>query len=173
MIERDPPALALWLLKSCGSAYHGESLAGDLIEQYGEGRSRAWLWRQVAVAIVAGRLRFLRRIPWTTACAMLSRILAEVAAVLALTLIVDQARRTHSFGQMMTRSFVGAIAALSVMAIVAFLVSIRTHRRRQTHAAVNALMLVFGVIALGLGTITWADTLRGHQDASPVCASSN
>jgi hypothetical protein len=41
MIERAPPKLALWLLKVWGSPYRNEALAGDLIEQYQEGRSRA------------------------------------------------------------------------------------------------------------------------------------
>jgi hypothetical protein len=173
MIEREPPKLALWLLKQCGSAYHSESLAGDLIEQYREGRSRGWCWRQVTVAIVAARGRYVRSMPWTATCAMLSRLFAEVAAVLALTVIVDQARRTHSVAQMMTQSFIGTLAVLITMAMVAFLISIRAHRRKQTHAAINALMLVFGVVALGLGTITWADTLRGHGDPSPMCSTNN
>jgi hypothetical protein len=84
MIERVPPKLASWVLERWGSPYHGESLAGDLIEQYQEGRSRAWYWRQVL-------------------------------------------------------------------------------------AAINALMLAFGVIALGVGTLTWADTLRGDTSRPAAC----
>jgi hypothetical protein len=171
MIEREPPKLALWLLKSWGSPYHSESLAGDLIEQYREGRSSAWCWRQVMAAIVAARIRFVRSMPWTAACAVLTRLFAEVAAVLALTVVVDQARRSQSIAQMMTRSFAGTLAVLIAMAMAAFLLSMRAHKRRRTHAAIKALMLVFGVIALGLGTITWADTLRGHEDPSSTCSS--
>jgi hypothetical protein len=173
MTERGPPKLALWLLRHFASAYHSESLAGDLIEQYREGRSEAWCWRQVAAAVVAGRARFVRGMPWTAICAVLSRLLAEVAAVLAVTVIVDQARRTHSLGHMMTQSFVATVVVLTSMALVGFLLSIRAHGRKQAHAAVNALMLVFAVIALGLGTITWADTLRGHDDPVAACSSSN
>jgi hypothetical protein len=173
MIEPEPPKLALWLLKHCGSPYHSESLAGDLIEQYREGRSRGWCWRQVTVAIVTARGRYVRSMPWTATCAMLSRLFAEVAAVLALTVIVDQARRTHSLAQMMTQSFIGTLAVLTTMAMVAFLISIRAHGRKQTHAAINALMLVFGVVALGLGTITWAATLRGHGAPSSMCSTNN
>src|ERR1700722_5624704 len=171
MIERVPPRLALWLLKSWGSPYHRESLAGDLIEQYQEGRSRTWCWRQVAVAILAARARSVRAMPWAATCAMLSRLFAEVAAVLALTVIVDQARRAHSLGQMLTESFIGALAALITMAMVGFLVSTRAGKRKRTPAAISALMLVFGVIALGLGTITWADTLRGGADPVSICSS--
>jgi formate-dependent nitrite reductase membrane component NrfD len=102
---------------------------------------------------------------------MLSRLFAEVAAVLALTVIVDQARRTHSVAQMLTESFIGTVAVLITMAMAAFLVSARAGKRKRTPAAINALMLVFGVIALGLGTITWADALRGGVDPVSTCSS--
>jgi hypothetical protein len=173
MIERQPPKSALWLLRHCGSSYHSEALTGDLIEQYAEGRSTAWCWWQVVVAIMAAQGRFIRSMPWSSTCAMLSRLFAEVAAVLALTVIVDQVRRTHSLAQMMTQPFVATLAVLIIMAVAAFLVSIRARRRKQAHAAISALMLVFGVVALGLGTITWADTLRGHENPSPMCSSDN
>jgi hypothetical protein len=173
MIERVPPKLALWLLKSWGSPYHRESLAGDLIEQYQEGRSRAWCWRQVAVAILAARARSVRAMPWAAMCRMPSRLFAEVAAVLALTVIADQARRTHTLAHVLSESFIATVAALITMAMVGFLVSTRVGKRKRTPAAVNALMLVFGVIALGLGTITWADTLRGGVDPVPTCSSNH
>jgi len=51
MSERVPPKIAAWLLRKWGSRYHAESLAGDLLEQYREGRSRAWYWGQVAAAV--------------------------------------------------------------------------------------------------------------------------
>jgi hypothetical protein len=113
MIERTPPRLATWLLKRWSSPYHGESLAGDLFEQYRQGASRAWYWRQVAAAVLIGRGRFLRAMPWSAACRLLSRLVAESAAVLAV------------------------------------------------------LMLAFGVIALGVGTLTWAGTLRDARP--PTC----
>jgi len=169
MIERVPPGLALWLLKHWGSPYHQESLAGDLIEQYQEGRSRAWCWKQVAVAVLVARGQFIRTLPWSATGRVLSRLLAEIAAVLALAVVMDQARRTHSVSQMMTQTFVGTVLALIATALVAFLVSVRPDRRKRRHAAVNALMLVFGVIALGLGTLTWADTLRSDARQSPAC----
>lgn len=43
-----PPAFALWLLKH---AVDEEALAGDLLEQFSQGRTGAWFWRQVLVAI--------------------------------------------------------------------------------------------------------------------------
>jgi len=87
MSERVPPKFALWLLKLWGSRYHSDSLAGDLIEQYHAGRSRAWCWGQVIAGIVIARARFIRTLPWPKAAGVLSRLLAETAVVLALTVI--------------------------------------------------------------------------------------
>jgi hypothetical protein len=53
----NPPALATKLLESLVAERTTEALLGDLIEQYAAGRSRAWYWRQVILALVisAGR----------------------------------------------------------------------------------------------------------------------
>jgi hypothetical protein len=103
MSERIPPKFALWLLKAWGPAYHSESLAGDLIEQYQQGRSRAWCWGQVAAAIAFARASAIRRL------------------------------------------------------------SARSGMRKLTRQAIRKLLLAFGVIALGAGTLTWAATT--HRDA--------
>jgi signal peptidase I len=60
MTAAAPPALATWLLQHCGVGYRGECLAGDLIEEYHAGRSRAWYWRQVLLAIIAGVGQWMR-----------------------------------------------------------------------------------------------------------------
>jgi hypothetical protein len=59
MTLTDPPRLATWLLQrfACGS--RGESLLGDLLEQYQQKRSSAWYWRQVITAIGASATRDL------------------------------------------------------------------------------------------------------------------
>jgi signal peptidase I len=54
MTSAAPPRLATWLLQHCGTGYRYQSLVGDLIEEYHSGRSRAWYWRQVVLAIMAG-----------------------------------------------------------------------------------------------------------------------
>jgi hypothetical protein len=81
-----PPALALYLLDRWGSPYQRESLAGDVIEQWHQGRSAAWCWRQVVVAILAGRIRSVQRVPWKGVAKTLLRVVNAVmlAAVLAL-----------------------------------------------------------------------------------------
>jgi hypothetical protein len=52
MRSLQPPRAATWLLKKLGC--NNEALVGDLIEEYSAGRSAAWYWRQVLVAIPVG-----------------------------------------------------------------------------------------------------------------------
>jgi hypothetical protein len=98
MINREPPKMAVWLLKQWASPYQRESLVGDLLEMYRAGRSRMWYWRQVIAALILARARALRSLPHT------------------------------GFGSALVR-------------------------------LVNALLLA-GIIALGIGSLTQADTTR-------------
>jgi hypothetical protein len=85
-VNKSPPKLALYLLVRWGSPYQRESLAGDVIEQWHQGRSAAWCWRQVFVAILAARIRSVQRVPWNHVAKSLLRIINAVmlAGVLAL-----------------------------------------------------------------------------------------
>jgi hypothetical protein len=50
MKSLQPPSGPTWLLNRFG---HGnDALTGDLIEEYSQGRSVAWYWKQVLVAII-------------------------------------------------------------------------------------------------------------------------
>jgi hypothetical protein len=60
MSTAQPPRLATWLLQHLASSPKPESLVGDLIEQYRNGRSATWYWRQVLTAILAGAIRDIR-----------------------------------------------------------------------------------------------------------------
>ena len=52
MRSSQPPIVATWVLTHFGN--RNEVLAGDLVEEYRRGRSVAWYWRQVIVAILVG-----------------------------------------------------------------------------------------------------------------------
>lgn len=54
MKTSQPPILATRLLEKLAPGPHEDAVAGDLIEQYRQGRSAAWYWRQVMLAIVVG-----------------------------------------------------------------------------------------------------------------------
>jgi hypothetical protein len=49
--SRKPPALATWLLHRFRLPETNPPLAGDLLEEFRSGRSRAWYWHQTLVAI--------------------------------------------------------------------------------------------------------------------------
>ena len=55
MKPRKQPKLGTWLLELFCSEPEGESIAGDLEEQYQRGRGRLWYWRQI-VAFVLSRV---------------------------------------------------------------------------------------------------------------------
>jgi hypothetical protein len=72
MMRRELPLVATWLLLHFGSSAYAESLAGDLIEQFHQGRSRWWYWRQVAIALVPSRaIALVRALVGTVALIML------------------------------------------------------------------------------------------------------
>ena len=54
MTAQQPPRVATWLAQRLLSGPRSESLLGDLIEQYRQGRSWIWYWRQVLAAILVG-----------------------------------------------------------------------------------------------------------------------
>jgi hypothetical protein len=59
MSTLQPPTVATWLLEHLQSSANKESLAGDLFEEYRQGRSRVWYWKQVLAAITVGLCREL------------------------------------------------------------------------------------------------------------------
>ena len=59
MRDQEPPRVATWLAQRLVSGPRGESLLGDLIEQYRQGRSGIWYWRQVLAAILVGTVHDL------------------------------------------------------------------------------------------------------------------
>jgi hypothetical protein len=56
MRDQQPPRVTTWLAQRLVSGPRRESLVGDLIEQYRQGRSGIWYWRQVLAAILAGNM---------------------------------------------------------------------------------------------------------------------
>jgi hypothetical protein len=54
MKTSEPPKAATWLLQHLAPGPMNDSLAGDLLEEFNLGRSAAWYWRQVLLAILVG-----------------------------------------------------------------------------------------------------------------------
>jgi hypothetical protein len=60
MRSSQPPAAATWLLVRFSFGRRNDSLIGDLIEEYGNGRSGAWYWRQALTAIAVAFCQEIR-----------------------------------------------------------------------------------------------------------------
>ncbi len=60
MNSRTAPRAATWLLERLGSRSRFDPLIGDLVEQFEEGRSRRWYWRQAVGTLAIGLARTLR-----------------------------------------------------------------------------------------------------------------
>lgn len=91
-----PPKLALYLLDRFGPPYHGESLTGDLIEQFQSGRSARWFWQQVVSAILMARMRDLESKHWPSIAKRALRIINAIMLAAALALGVGTLTRADS-----------------------------------------------------------------------------
>jgi hypothetical protein len=64
-MKSHPPSLATWLLEHLIRREDNEALAGDLSEEFAQGRSVTWYWHQVFVAILVALSKELRT-RWVT-----------------------------------------------------------------------------------------------------------
>jgi hypothetical protein len=78
MTARVPPKVSTWLLQHFGCSASNDAILGDLAEQFQQGRTRFWYWRQVLRAIPAGILEEVSG----------NKLLALRALVLGWTLVI-------------------------------------------------------------------------------------
>lgn len=94
-----PPLLAIWVFRLIVGP-HSEALEGDLLEGWRDGRSRAWYWRQVLVAVSPVRhICASSSIRLVVAVAALA--ITALAALLVPTMIVVVAGRERSWWSML------------------------------------------------------------------------
>jgi hypothetical protein len=160
-----PPRIATWLLERFGPDYRNESLVGDILEEYQQGRTRAWYWRQAIVAICIGRAASLRRLLPRLAASALLRFLAEAAGLLGVMALSQQFRQACASGWMLNfASIVELLAAIGLCISVSLYVSLyrgsafRNASGSRRSTPIKRLLTVFAVTALSAGTLTWAST---------------
>jgi hypothetical protein len=166
-----PPKLATWLLERLTSGYHNDPLAGDLIEEYGRGRSRDWYWRQVLIAILVSTKRTVApRILYATR-RVVFHLAAEVSAVIVIITLFDLSRRILVCNKTWTPIFFESVAFLAALGLTAFLWSRPRLSSGRRHPLTNYVVAVIAVVALGAGTLTWAAAVRStcKTDATDAC----
>ncbi len=138
-----PPLLATKLLAGLVSGPHGDALTGDLIEQYREGRSAVWYWRQALLAIMV--------------CLAKDRTLGGAAilgSLFALLLItVSIVRHPSSLGSGL---FVMDLALLSgYLAFSAWVWRQRHPERREALSAGAQTGVILGVVLIASHAMEW------------------
>jgi hypothetical protein len=168
--NRAPPGIATWLLERLGPRYRNESLAGDLHEEYQQGRTRAWYWRQTLAAICIGRAAGLRSWAPRLAASALLRFLTEAAGLLGIMALSQQFRQVCASGWMLDlTSIVELLAAIGLLVSLGFYVSLcrgsglRNAAGRRRSTPLKRLLSVFAVTALSAGTLTWASAAPQQQ----------
>lgn len=168
MMRGHPPRVATWLLQRLAAGWHSESLEGDLIEQYAQGRSRLWYWRQVAMAIVLARSHAFRARTWITTIRVFFRLLTELVVVLGAVSIIDQSRRAHDWQDMLSPAFVATMTILIAIALVSLWLPRKLLKLKRSYARINHLIVFFAVAVLGIGTLSWASATR-RQCSADTC----
>jgi hypothetical protein len=172
MSLRRPPALAEWSVQHLGSGYHRESLAGDLFEEYQNGRSRGWYWRQAAAAVCGGGVRAAGLLLGRVAASASLRFLTEAAALLGVIALAQQSWQFCSIYAVMAPSAIlTLVGAIALVVSFAFYLSLtigrsmrgdtdtgRSTRQRRKQTPFRRRMAAFALTALSAGTLTWAST---------------
>ena len=78
MTTVQPPAIAARLLKRLVPAQDHDALLGDLSEEYQRGRSIAWYWLQIFVAIVVRSWKDVRGHTLVAARAIVTGLVAQM-----------------------------------------------------------------------------------------------
>jgi hypothetical protein len=172
MTRGPPPRVATWLLQRLAAGWHSESLEGDLIEQYAQGRSRLWYWRQVAMAIVLARSHAFRARTWFAAIRVFLHLLTELMVVLGAVSIIDQSRSAHDWKDMLSPAFIATMTILITIALAGRWLTVKLLKRKRSYGPINLLIVFFAVAALGVGTISWASATR-RQCSADACHCQN
>jgi hypothetical protein len=175
MTNAVPPRIATWLLERLGPDYRNESLVGDLFEEYQQGRTRGWYWREAVIAICIGRATILRRILPRLAASALLRFFTEAAGLLGVIALCQQFRHACASGWMADFASIAALlAGIGLCVSFGFYVSLcagsalrRTSGPRRS-TPIKRLLSVFAVTALSAGTLTWAGAApRAQEQCTP------
>ena len=85
---RHTPAIATWFLELFCSSTEDESLIGDLLEKYRQGRGRFWYWRQVAGIVFLRPGRHMRQPSLSGAASPIRHAFALLLVIAAISAVL-------------------------------------------------------------------------------------
>ncbi|HWX28615.1 MAG TPA: hypothetical protein VNZ53_14415 [Steroidobacteraceae bacterium] len=93
-------------------------MAGDLFEEYQQGRSRAWYWKQVAAAVVAARIRPIRVKTRLILLKIFGYSLADLGIVLLCSQIAESEHRARPEQYLLSPANIAVMAMLGLIAAI-------------------------------------------------------
>jgi uncharacterized membrane protein YhaH (DUF805 family) len=178
-MTRQPPALALWLLRHLGPRYRNESLEGDLFEQYQREASHSWYWQQTTAAVMLAGANWVRtRLARIVTTSSLRR-LAGAAVLLGPLVLTQQYRQACAYrGSWDPTLLVIVAAAIALIASIGFYLSLCVRRFRRDRSAprqapYRPMLAAFLITALSAGTLTWASTQGVTHCGTQLCTCSS
>lgn len=151
---KKPPRLAAWLVAHLATRYARDSLLGDLLEEYGQGRSSLWYWKQVAIAT---GLKVCNALRITGQRSVARSLLGGMAAAFWITAIIALLRQSNGASTCSSHSSQILLACLGAVCFTTSMLWRREEgiRRRGLR---RGLLLVSVTVALSTATLTWAGT---------------
>jgi hypothetical protein len=154
-----PPLIAAWLISQFALAEEGESILGDLLEEFsllseksGVASARKWYWRQTIKTLPRLASCGFRTVPWVTAAAVVGGFLLRklvaplIGSVTFAVLEKYQAFFEHHFSAYLFFASTGLdIEHLIAFLLIGFIVAFVARQREMV--ATIVLGLIYGPIA--------------------------
>lgn len=173
MTTREPPPFAAWLLTTFVTTRRGESLLGDLFEEYQTGRTPAWYWRETLVALLIAALCEGR--------SLLSRRTAQVFVALGaysalpvwFFVLSEQYPHCPAPPLLPSGSIVLVTCTAAAIAIACMLwQSLRLRPGIGRPRLLRLSIVAFAAIGFSGGAVTWAAGTTFCSPDGPACSSS-
>lgn len=134
MKMRTPPKLATWLLEHFYRGANRDSLVGDLLEEYQQGRTHVWYWNQILSAIALSNVQFFRFKLWIALLYVGYFCCEIVVGVTVVSSIGDWGRISSLKGWQIPEAITISFVLPVVAAWIAFKILRRIRQLRQKPA---------------------------------------
>ena len=168
---RRPPRTASWLIAHMAPKYSRDSLIGDLLEEYVEGRSDLWYWKQAGIAIGLASLEALHGASWLSKARWLLPRAAVTLWLAALVSWIHQNIRPVACADALSPLLLACSGVLCIAGAMLWSRQRDAHEGRTSRLR-RRLLLLSVTVALSTATLTWAGTTtQSLRVASPAACS--